>query len=370
MASTYSPLKIELIGTGEQAGTWSITTNTNLGTTIEEAITRSADITFDGADITLTLVNSNQSQTARNLRLVCIGSSNGNRQLIVPSIQKQYIVKNELADSVTIKNATGTGITIPSGKTMVVFNNATDIVDVTNYFPSLTVGGNLTVNGTLNAPSATLTGTPTAPTAAPGTNTTQIATTAFVTNAVTTATGSLGTMSTQNANNVSITGGTVTGITDLAVADGGTGRSSLAANAVLLGNGTSGVNTVAPGAAGNILVSDGTTWNSSTVALSGIKLGLGITGEVWNNVTGSRAYSTTYTNSRDYPIMVSASTGATAGSQDLWGYVNGNLVAAWKWQFNGAGAYGGTIFIVPPGATYSCNPNGSVTGLAQWNELY
>lgn len=46
MASTYSNLKIELIGTGEQSGTWGTTTNTNLGTALEEAITGSADVTF------------------------------------------------------------------------------------------------------------------------------------------------------------------------------------------------------------------------------------------------------------------------------------------------------------------------------------
>ena len=43
MASTYSDLKFELIGTGEQSGTWGTTTNTNLGTAIQEAITGSAD---------------------------------------------------------------------------------------------------------------------------------------------------------------------------------------------------------------------------------------------------------------------------------------------------------------------------------------
>lgn len=369
MASTYSSLKIELIGTGEQAGTWSVTTNTNLGTTIEQAITGSGNVLFNGADVTLTLVNSNAAQTARNLRLVCVGASNGARQLIVPAIEKQYIVKNELLDAVTIKNATGTGITIPPGKTMVVFNDATNVVDVTTHATSLTVAGNLTVSGTLNAPSPALTGTPTAPTAAPGTNTTQIATTAFVTNAVTAATGSLGTMSTQNANNVNITGGTIVGITDLTVADGGTGASSLPLNNVLLGNGTNPIQAVAPGAAGNILVSNGTTWNSSAIGISGIKLGLGITGEVWNNVTGSRAFNTTYTNSRAYPIMVSASTNYMAGSQQLLGYVNGVLVTFWKWQFNGAGAVGGGIFIVPPGATYYCAVDGGIA-VQNWQELY
>jgi hypothetical protein len=43
MASSYSDLKIELIATGEQSGTWGTTTNTNLGTALSEAITGSAE---------------------------------------------------------------------------------------------------------------------------------------------------------------------------------------------------------------------------------------------------------------------------------------------------------------------------------------
>ena len=77
MASTYSELKIELIGTGEQSGTWGITTNTNLGTALGEAITGSADVAFSSADVTITLTNTNTSQTARNLRLNLTGTSGG-----------------------------------------------------------------------------------------------------------------------------------------------------------------------------------------------------------------------------------------------------------------------------------------------------
>ena len=376
MASTFSSLKIELIGTGEQDGTWSVTTNTNLGTTIEQAITGSGAVTFASADVTLTLVNSNAAQTARNLRLVCVGVSNGNRQLIVPSIEKQYIVKNELADTVTIRTAAGTGIAVPSGKSITVFNDGTNVVEVNTYAANLTANsltyGGVTlpnsVSGTgsmVLANSPALTGTPTAPTAAPGTSTTQIATTAFVQQVA----GNLGTMSTQNANAVAITGGTVTGITDLAVADGGTGRSSLAANAVLLGNGTSGVNTVAPGTAGNILVSNGTTWNSSTVGLSGIKLGLGITGEVWNDITGSRSSGVTYTNSRSYPIAVSVAGNLSSGYFGGAGYVNGALIQLWSYKSDASGSNGGSVYmIVPPGATYQVDITVNITFV--WNELY
>jgi hypothetical protein len=60
MASTYSTnLKIELIGTGEQSGTWGTTTNSNLGTALEQAIVGKADVTMSSTPITLTLTNSN-----------------------------------------------------------------------------------------------------------------------------------------------------------------------------------------------------------------------------------------------------------------------------------------------------------------------
>jgi hypothetical protein len=79
-------------------------------------------------------------------------------------------------------------------------------------------------------------------------------------------------MSTQNANNVAITGGSITGITDLAVADGGTGASTFTANSVVLGNGTSALsgNLVAPGVSGNVLTSNGTTWASTAFTSSGV----------------------------------------------------------------------------------------------------
>jgi hypothetical protein len=145
MASTYSSLKIELIATGEQAGTWGITTNTNLGTALEEAITGTADVAFSSADVTLTLTDTNGTQTARNLRLNLTGTSGGARNLIVPAIEKQYIVYNGLADAVTVKNSTGTGIAVPAGKTMLVFNNGTSVLDVTTYASSMTLGSALPV---------------------------------------------------------------------------------------------------------------------------------------------------------------------------------------------------------------------------------
>lgn len=144
MPSTFSSLKIELIATGEQSGTWGVTTNTNLGTAIEEAITGSADVTFtNGNDTTVTLTDTNAAQAARNLRLNLIGSSTGAQNLILGSgcqIEKLYLINNTLGHTITVKNTTGTGIAVPAGKTMFVYNNGTNVVDAVNHLTSLSTG--------------------------------------------------------------------------------------------------------------------------------------------------------------------------------------------------------------------------------------
>jgi hypothetical protein len=150
MASTYSDLKIELIGTGDQVNIWGATTNTNLGTALGEAITGSADVAFSSSDVTLTLTNTNAAQTARNLRLNLTGTSGGARNLILGSgcqIEKFYLINNGLADAVTVKNTSGTGTAVPAGTAMLVFNNGTNVVNPLTY-----------VTGTIVTSSATITG--------------------------------------------------------------------------------------------------------------------------------------------------------------------------------------------------------------------
>jgi hypothetical protein len=150
MASTYSDLKIELIGTGEQSGTWGTTTNNNFSIALSEAITGSADVAFSSADVTLTLTNTNSAQTARNLRLNLTGTSGGARNLILGSgcqIEKFYLINNTLADAVTVKNTTGTGVAVPAGTAMLVFNNAVDVVNPLTYFTGTLVSSSATITG-------------------------------------------------------------------------------------------------------------------------------------------------------------------------------------------------------------------------------
>jgi len=145
MASTYSNLKIQLMATGENSGTWGNVTNVNLGTAIEEAIAGSADVSFSSANVTLTLTDTNASQTARNMRLNLTGTTGGARDLIVPAIEKMYVVNNGCADAVTVKVSGQTGVAVPAGKTMILFNNGTDVVDAITHLTSLTLGSALPV---------------------------------------------------------------------------------------------------------------------------------------------------------------------------------------------------------------------------------
>lgn len=211
MASTFSPsLRIELIGDGDQSGIWGQTTNNNLGTLLEQAIAGVVTITMLDTNYTLSNFNG-VSDESRNQVIIATGTNSTQRDIIAPLVEKTYIVRNNTTggNAIRIIGVTGTGVTIPNGITASVY------CDGTNFFSALSgTVGNFTVNGALSvtgattlssaltyggvtlanavtgtgnmvlAASPTLTGTPAAPTATAGTNTTQVATTAFVTTAV------------------------------------------------------------------------------------------------------------------------------------------------------------------------------------------
>jgi hypothetical protein len=228
MASTYSNLKIQLMATGENSGTWGNVTNVNLGTAIEEAIAGSADVAFSSGNVTLTLTDTNASQTARNMRLNLTGTTGGARDLIVPAIEKMYVVNNGCADAVTVKVSGQTGVAVPAGKSMLLFNNGTDVVNALTHTP---------------------------------------------------------------------------------VSSGGTGAYTLTANNVILGNGTSAVQFVAPGSSGNVLTSNGTTWTSAAAAAfdSGTVMLFAQT----SAPTGWTKDTTNYNNSGLRVVTGAASTGGS-----------------------------------------------------------
>lgn len=139
--STFSTnLYIELIGTGEQTGTWGGTTNNSLVYAIEEPIVGRATVAFTDSNVTLTPVSLNTNQIFRNLYLNCTGTNTTTRSLIVPTINKNYYIENNTNQSLLVKTAAGTGITVLSGYTCAVYINGTDVIQAATYEPVMTVG--------------------------------------------------------------------------------------------------------------------------------------------------------------------------------------------------------------------------------------
>jgi hypothetical protein len=131
MASTYSTsLRLELMATGDQSGTWGDTTNTNLGTLLEQAIT--GVLSVSQGDTTLTLTSTDgASDQARNAVVNLTGAMTSAQNVIVPDANKLYLIKNSTTGgfAVTVKTSAGTGVTVPAGTARWVYADGTNVVD-------------------------------------------------------------------------------------------------------------------------------------------------------------------------------------------------------------------------------------------------
>lgn len=165
MASTFSTsLRLELMATGDQSGTWGDTTNTNLGTLLEQAITGVLSVAQgDVANLTLTSLDGTSDQ-ARNAVINVTGAMTAARNVVVPTANKLYLAKNSTTGgfAVTFKTAAGTGVSVAAGTAQWVYCDGTNVVQ-----------------------------------------------------------GLTGTLAAQAAANVAITGGTITGLTSLDLTTGG-----------------------------------------------------------------------------------------------------------------------------------------------------
>jgi hypothetical protein len=142
MPSTFSPnLRIELIAPGDQAGAWGGTTNTNLGTLIEQAISGAVVVAVSTANQALTALNGAADQS-RNAVLVLTTSTTADFAVYAPPESKLYTVSNTTAYTATVYNSTslgnttaaGTGVAIPAGKTLSVWSNGTNFALQNTYF--------------------------------------------------------------------------------------------------------------------------------------------------------------------------------------------------------------------------------------------
>ena len=135
MASTFSTnLAIELIGTGDQAGTWGSTTNNNLGTLIEQAISGYVtQVITDGAD-TVSTIPPGLSGVARNMCIEMTGLLTANRNLVVPNNRKLYFIFNNTAGgyAVTVKTSAGTGISVLNDGKVILICDGTNVVAAIN----------------------------------------------------------------------------------------------------------------------------------------------------------------------------------------------------------------------------------------------
>jgi hypothetical protein len=275
--TNFSPLLgLALPTTGDLSGTWGATVNDSITQLLDSAVAGTTTLSAD-ADVTLSTTNGAANQ-ARNA-IILWTASNGatTRNITAPAQSKAYLVINSGTGSIVLRGAgPTTGVTVTSGTKTLVAWNGSDFVKIASSSVSLTTD----VTGTLPI-----------------------------------ANGGTGTTSTTFANLTTNVTGT------LPVGNGGTGATSLTANNVLLGNGTSALQVVAPGTTGNVLTSNGTTWQSTTPP-SGIGYpGAGVavsTGTAWATSltapSGALVGTTdtqTLTNKRVTPRSVDIASAAT-----------------------------------------------------------
>ena len=154
MPSTYSPdLRIELIGNGEQTGIWGSTTNNNLGSLLEQSIAGITNLSVTSANQALIAYNGVEDQ-ARSSTLVITTTTAADFNIYIPPSPKMYAVRNNTSYNATIYNSTalgnttaaGTGVTIPTGVSVLIRTDGTNVVEQLNQ-----IVGTLNVGGTLTA---------------------------------------------------------------------------------------------------------------------------------------------------------------------------------------------------------------------------
>jgi hypothetical protein len=277
MATYVNNLRLKEIATGDESGTWGTSTNTNLELITDGFSYGTKEMAAD-ANETFTMPDATADDTRSfYLKFTSAVSLTATREVTLGpnTISKVWLIENATSGSqiITIKQGSGATVNVANGsKVMVVTDGAGAGAAVLNANPTeagtgtvTSVGGTGTVNG------ITLTGTVTSSgNLTLGGTLANVDLTSQVTGTLPIANGGTGTTSTTFANLTTNVTGT------LPVANGGTGATTITANNVVLGNGTSAVQTVAPGTSGNILTSNGTTWQSTAPAASGISAGLSI----------------------------------------------------------------------------------------------
>ena len=161
MASNYTALGIQLMTTGEKAGTWGTLTNTNWNIIEQISGGYTTQAVTDGADTDLSVSDGSTGATLAHRVIVFTGSLSASRNVTIPlDVQTVYIIKNACDDSVVFKYVSGSGdsVTFAAGATKIVYATANDgtnpdIVDCGFGVGDVTLTGTQTLtNKTLTSP--------------------------------------------------------------------------------------------------------------------------------------------------------------------------------------------------------------------------
>lgn len=386
MSSSYSSsLRVELIGSGDQAGTWGTTTDNNFEYIFDTAIAGYQAVTITSTSQLLTSLNGPTSSVALNQSVYAFlkfNSASAATNIFAPPVSKQYIIWNNSGHAITIYNSavinvipspiTTTGVTIANGNKVMVWSDGTNFYDVQaqNLTGTLAIAnggtGQITANAAFNALAPSQTSANGKYLKSDGTNTAfdQIdISTGDITGILPVLNGGTGvTTSTGSGNNVLSTSPTITSATMITPVLG-TPSSGNLANCTFptLNQNTSGT---AAGLSATLAVASGGT-GQTTAVNAGSALGAIGVGQTTQNVVSSRAASITYTNNTGRPIMVYISTVNSGPSavtaQEI--FVDGISILFGGTQANRRAAY---TFIVPNNSTYFLNTGDTIIN---WCEL-
>jgi len=134
MASSYSDIGLELMVTGENAGTWGDKTNNNLNL-VQQAVAGYQAVTVNGTGTTTLAMTDGVISNARNAVIKLTGTITGNIIVTIPdSLEKMYLVENGTTGSFTVgfKTVSGTGVTFSTTDKgiKILYSNGTNIIDV------------------------------------------------------------------------------------------------------------------------------------------------------------------------------------------------------------------------------------------------